>query len=89
MENMIIYINKYKYIKQIKFVKGQIRKFLSPKKNQKKLFHRPDQSKSKKNYLFLNNSDKEENWNKELYQNYNNNVDNNEINENNNDNENN
>ena len=43
-------------LKQIIFLQRQIRKFLSYKNNQSKLFYRP-QSKPKNNYLFLNSTD--------------------------------
>ena len=50
-------------LKQIIFLQRQIRKFLFFKKNQKKLLYRPPQTKSKSNYLFLNNDNNEINNN--------------------------
>ena len=52
-------------LKQIIFLQRQIRKFLSSKKNQNKLFVRPPQTKPKSNYLFLNNTNNEINLNNE------------------------
>ena len=43
-------------LKQIIFLQRQIRKFLSSKKNQNKLFNRPGPSKNRNNYLFLNDT---------------------------------
>jgi hypothetical protein len=46
-------------LKQIIFLQRQIKKFLLSKNNPNKLFQRPPQSKTKNNYLFLNDTNKE------------------------------
>ena len=51
---LISYLSINTNLKQIIFLQRQIRKFLSSKNNQNKLFNRPPQSKPRNNYLFLN-----------------------------------
>ena len=63
-QSKIILINKNnnsllsmnKNLNKIQYLQRQIRKYLSSKNNQNKLFNRPPQTKSKNNYLYLNSN---------------------------------
>ena len=84
-QSKIILINKNnnsllsmnKNLNKIQYLQRQIRKYLSSKNNQNKLFNRPPQTKSKNNYLYLNsNTDKINELEKNIQ---NNNINTNEI----------